>query len=57
MIMAKKAMKKAGESKVEKKAEAGIEKAENRLAKKLPPAAKKEFGKVQKRESKLEGRD
>lgn len=39
------------------KAEAGIEKAENRLAKKLPPAAKKEFSKVQAKEKKLEKRE
>lgn len=39
------------------KAEAGIEKAENKLAKKLPPAAQKQFAKVQAREKKLEKRE
>jgi hypothetical protein len=57
MATKKAPMKKAGESKADKKAEAAIEKAENKLAAKLPAGAKKQFGQVQKREKKLEGRD
>ncbi len=50
-------VKKSMMKKPSAKAEASIEKAENRLAKKLPPAAKKEFSKVQAKEKKLEGRE
>ena len=45
------------ESKAEKKAEGKIEAAENKLAKKLPPADRKKFAAVQKREMKMDSKE
>lgn len=39
------------------KAEAAIEKAENKLAKKLPPKDQKAFAKIQAKEKKVEKRE
>ncbi len=39
------------------KAEASIEKAENKLAKKLPPKDQKAFAKIQAKEKKVEKRE
>lgn len=50
-------MKKPAMKKSTPKAEASIEKAENKLAKKLPPKDQKAFAKVQAKEKKLEGRE
>ncbi len=50
-------MKKPMPKKPSMKAETAIEKAENKLAKKLPPKDQKAFAKVQAREKKVEKRE
>jgi hypothetical protein len=55
--MAKKPMKPMKGGKSVDRAEKAIEKTENKLAKKLPAPARKQFAKVQAKEKKLEGRE